>query len=107
VKAPFSLGGWGKVVNTVGIVYGGAMIVKFAWPRVASNPTPLQTAPATPPRKPRAAPLLNFHIGFVNHIPVLYTVLAVVLILGILYYGLVQRNKKLPPVQVPAESGRP
>ena len=30
---------WGLVVNIVGLLYGGAMLVNFAWPRVASNPT--------------------------------------------------------------------
>ena len=38
VKSPFALGRWGKVVNTLGILYGGAMLVNFAWPRAASNP---------------------------------------------------------------------
>jgi hypothetical protein len=94
VKAPFSLGGWGKPVNLIGLLYGGAMIVNFAWPRAASNPTPNQTAGA-----------LSLGVGFLNKIPILYTVLGVVLILGILYYGLVQRRKNLPAVQIPSESG--
>ena len=98
VKAPFSLGSWGLPVNIIGIVYGGAMIVNFAWPRSASNPTPLQTLVGK-------SQLLNFHIAFLNKIPILYTVLGVVLILGILYYGLIQRRKDLPAITIPSETG--
>jgi amino acid transporter len=101
VKAPFSLGRWGTPVNIVGLLYGGAMLVNFAWPRAASNPTPNQTAIGTSP------PALSLGVAFLNKIPILYTVLGVVLILGILYYGLSQRRKNLPPVTIPAESGRP
>jgi amino acid transporter len=96
VKAPFSLGRWGTLINALGLLYGGAMIVNFAWPRAASNPTPNQTLGS-----------LSLGIGFLNKIPILYTVLGVVLIIGALYYVLVQRNKNLPPVQIPSESGRP
>ncbi|HXY42762.1 MAG TPA: APC family permease [Acidimicrobiales bacterium] len=96
VKAPFSLGRWGLPVNILGILYGVAMIINFAWPRAASNPTPNQTAGA-----------LSLGLHFLNKIPILYTVLGVVLILGILYYGLVQRRKDLPPITIPSESGPP
>ena len=43
-SAPFKLGRWGLLVNVVALLYGGAMLVNFAWPRVASNPEPSQTA---------------------------------------------------------------
>ncbi|MGH3285155.1 MAG: APC family permease, partial [Streptosporangiaceae bacterium] len=42
-QAPFRLGRWGMLVNILGLVYGGAMLINFAWPRVASNPKPNQT----------------------------------------------------------------
>ena len=42
-RAPFRLGRWGMLVNVVALVYGGAMLVNFAWPRAASNPKPNQT----------------------------------------------------------------
>src|ERR1700729_2135485 len=41
-KAPFKLGRWGMLVNIVALLYGGAMLVNFAWPRIASNPKPNQ-----------------------------------------------------------------
>jgi amino acid transporter len=96
VDAPFKLGKWGPAINALGLAYGGAMLVNFAWPRVASNPTPKQTGG-----------LLSLGSSFLNGIPILYTVLVFVLIIGLLYYVLVQRNKNLPPVQIPSESGRP
>ena len=37
-SAPFRLGRWGMLVNILGLLYGGAMLINFAWPRVASNP---------------------------------------------------------------------
>ncbi len=42
-RAPFRLGRWGMLVNIVALVYGGAMLVNFAWPRAASNPKANQT----------------------------------------------------------------
>src|SRR5260221_3810440 len=31
VKAPFSLGRWGTLINSVALVYGGVMIINFLW----------------------------------------------------------------------------
>ncbi len=45
-SAPFRLGRWGLLVNVVALLYGGAMLVNFAWPRAASNPKPNQTGGA-------------------------------------------------------------
>ena len=42
-KAPFSLGRWGIPVNVLALAWGGGMLINFAWPRVATNPTPAQT----------------------------------------------------------------
>ncbi|HEY1619678.1 MAG TPA: amino acid permease, partial [Streptosporangiaceae bacterium] len=88
--APFRLGGWGLLVNIVGLLYGGAMLVNFAWPRIQSNMTPNQTDG-----------LLDFHIGFLNKIPVLWTVLGVILIIGIVYYLAAGRRKSVAPVITP------
>jgi urea carboxylase system permease len=94
VASPFKLGRWGMTINILALLYGGAMLINFAWPRAASNPEPNQTAGA-----------LSLGIAFLNKIPILYTVLAVILIIGVLYFFLVQERKDLPPVHVPAESG--
>jgi amino acid transporter len=93
VQSPFKLGVWGPIVNVLALAYGGAMLVNFAWPRPASNPTPNQTLGS-----------LSLGLHFLNKIPILYTVLAFILIIGFLYYALFETRKNIQ-VQVPAESG--
>ncbi len=80
--APFKLGKWGIPVSVLGLAWGGGMLVNFAWPRPQSNPTPLQTGK-----------VLDFHWGWLNHRPVLWTVFIVIAGVGTLYYVLVQRKK--------------
>jgi urea carboxylase system permease len=81
-RAPFSLGRWGVPVNILALAWGGGMLVNFAWPRVATNPTPDQTGLG-----------LNFHWGWLNHRPVLWTALVVILLVGAIYHALFQRRK--------------
>jgi hypothetical protein len=90
VKAPFSLGRWGPVVNAVGLLYGGAMLINFAWPRAASNPKPEQTGG-----------LLSLGLGFLNKIPILWSVLVFIVLIGAIYYFAVGRNKVMAPVTTP------
>jgi amino acid transporter len=80
--APFSLGRWGIPVSLLGLAWGGGMLVNFAWPRAASNPTPSQTGN-----------LLNFHWAWLNHRPVFWTTFVVVAGIGAIYFALVQRRK--------------
>ena len=95
-EAPFKLHRWGLVVNIIGLLYGGAMLVNFAWPRVQSNPTPKQDGL-----------LLNFHIGFLNGIPILWTVLIFLLLVGGIYYAITGRRKQFAQVTVPADEPVP
>ena len=95
-SAPFRLGRWGMAVNIVGLIYGGAMLINFAWPRAASNPKPNQTAGA-----------LNFHIDFLNKIPILWTVFVFVVVVGAIYYLAVGRRKEFAPVIAPAGDDAP
>ena len=90
-KAPFSLGKWGLPVNILAIAWGGGMLINMMWPRVATNPRPKEL-PGT----------LNFHWHWLNSQPVLWTVLAVILVVGGIYYGLVQRTK---PAHMQAPEG--
>jgi len=92
-RTPFRLGKWAMAVNIAALVYGGAMLVNFAWPRAESNPEPSQTAGA-----------LSLGVAFLNKIPILYTVLAFLLIIGVLYYFIWEVRKPLPVVP-PAETG--
>jgi amino acid transporter len=81
-KAPFSLGKWGLPLTVLALAYGGAMFVNMLWPRAATNPRPGTEAPG-----------LNFHWHWLNSQPVLWSVLGVIVIVGAIYFVLVQRNK--------------
>jgi amino acid transporter len=88
-SAPFKLGRWGLLVNAVALIYGGAMIINFAWPRAASNPKPNQTAG-----------LLK--LGFLDGIPILWIVVVFIALVGAIYYLVVGRSKTFAPVTVPS-----
>jgi amino acid transporter len=92
VKAPFRLGRWGLLVNVVALLYGGAMLVNFAWPRVESNPKPEQTGG-----------LLSFGLSFLDKIPILWTVVVVIVLIGAIYYLIVGRTKAFAPVTAPSD----
>jgi amino acid transporter len=81
-KVPFSLGRWAIPVNILGLVWGGSMLVNFMWHRVETNPKPNELEG-----------LLEFG-GFVDKIPIQWSVLGAVLILGALYYGV--RHSRIP-----------
>ena len=81
-KAPFALGRWAMPLNLLALAWGGGMLINFAWPRVATNPTPKETGLG-----------LNFHWNWLNNRPVLWTVLVVILLVGGLYYVLVQHKR--------------
>jgi amino acid transporter len=91
--APFKLGRWGMVVNILGLLYGGAMLINFAWPRAASNPTPTQSG--------------VLHLGFLNGVPILWTVFAVVVLIGAIYYLAVGRTKQFASVVTPSGDDEP
>ncbi len=99
-SAPFRLGRWGLLVNALGLLYGGAMLVNFAWPRAASNPEPNQTVIG-------GVQSLDFHIGFLNKIPILWTVVVVIALIGLIYYLAAGRKKEFAPVITPAADDAP
>jgi amino acid transporter len=90
-KAPFSLGRWGLPLNVLALAYGGSMLVNIAWPRAATNPRPATEAPA-----------LDFHWHWLNSQPVLWSTLGVIVVVGAIYYVLVQRTQ---PAHVQAPDG--
>ncbi len=99
-SAPFKLRRWGLVLNIVALLYGAAMLVNFAWPRAASNPEPNQTVLA-------GVQLVNFHMGWLNKIPILWSVLVFVLVIGVIYYLAVGRSKEFAAVTAPADEPVP
>ncbi len=99
-RAPFRLGGWGPVVNVLGLAYGAAMLVNFGWPRAASNPEPRQTVVS-------GSQLLNLHWRFLNDVPILWTVFIVIIAIGALYYLITGRRKRFAAVTVPADEPAP
>ena len=95
--APFSLGRWGLPVTLLGIAWGGGMLINFAWPRAASNPTPYQVVNATTGHLQ-----LNFGWHWLNNRPVLWTVAITITLVGAAYFLLVQRRK---PAHLEAPEG--
>jgi amino acid transporter len=95
-SAPFKLGRWGILVNVLALLYGGAMIINFAWPRVASNPKPNQTGG-----------LLSFGMSWLDGIPILWSVFLFIVIVGVLYYLAAGRRKEFAPVVAPEGDDAP
>ena len=58
-----------------------------------SNPKPNQTAPPAQ---------LDFHLSFLNGIPILWTVAVVIVLIGAIYYLTVGRAKAFAPVTAPS-----
>ncbi len=96
ISAPFKLGRWGILVNVLALLYGGAMIINFAWPRVASNPKPSQTGG-----------LLSFGMSWLDNIPILWSVFLFIVIVGVIYYLATGRRKEFAPVVAPEGDDAP
>lgn len=90
-KSPFSLGKWAIPLNVLALAWGGGMLINFAWPRAATNPTPDETDRA-----------LNFHWDWLNGRPVLWTAAITIVLVGAIYFVLVQRHK---PAHLQAPEG--
>ena len=81
--APFKLGSWGMVVTILGLVYGIAMEINFLWPRDAS------AGGQNPPLS--ALPNITFP-SFMQNIPIYEFTLALILIVGAVYWAAAQRR---------------
>jgi amino acid transporter len=78
--APFKLGSWGMIVNVLALAWGGSMLVNFLWPRGASNPN-LSALPNIP------------DLGPLGNVPIFEATVAVILIVGAIYYAIGQRGR--------------
>ena len=94
-SAPFKLGSWGTIVNILALVWGVAMEINFLWPRnlsVGGQNPPLSALP-------------NVSIGgAVGNIPVFEFTLGLILLVGLVYYLVAQRNAPETPAIQPAQS---
>ncbi|HWO93007.1 MAG TPA: amino acid permease [Methylomirabilota bacterium] len=87
-SAPFKLGQWGTIINILGLIWGVAMEINFLWPRNA----------AVGGQNPPMSALPNVTIGgFVGSIPVYEFTLGVILLVGLIYYLIAQRNAAETP----------
>ncbi|TAN34635.1 amino acid permease [bacterium] len=89
--APFKLGSWGTIVNLLGLLWGGSMLVNFLWPRLSSNP-PLSSLPNVP------------NLGPLGGIPIFEATIGVIVLVGLIYYALAQRGMPDTAAIQPAEA---
>ncbi len=80
-RAWFSLGRWAMPVNIIALLYGGAMLVNFAWPRLATNPA----------LSAGFSGLADWPL--IGGTPIFELSVAVLLIVGGLYWLTVQRRR--------------
>ena len=66
--------------------------------RIISNPKPIQTDYYI-----QGDQLVDFKIDVLNKIPVIWTVFAVILIAGAIYYFAVQKKKPCEPARLPPD----
>jgi amino acid transporter len=94
-SAPFKLGQWGTIINILGLIWGVAMEINFLWPRNA----------AVGGQNPPMSALPNVTIGgFIGGIPVYEFTLGVILLVGVIYYVIAQRNAPETPAIQAAQS---
>jgi amino acid transporter len=91
-SAPFKLGSWGTIVNILALVWGISMEINFLWPRNASVGG--QNPPLT-----ALFPNIGDALG---SIPVFEATLAVIVIVGAIYYFIAQRGRDNSPAMSPA-----
>lgn len=82
--AVFSLGRWAVLINIAALLYGGAMLINFAWPRPASNPP--------------FASLASWSSGIpiLGGAPIFETYIVLLLLVGGAYWYGVQRHRSEP-----------
>jgi len=89
--AAFKLGSWGAVINALGLVWGGGMLVNFLWPRGSSNP-PISVLPQV------SLP------GALGGVPIFEATLVVIVVVGAVYYLIALRGAPASPAARPPEA---
>jgi len=91
-KAAFNLGGWGMVVNILGLIYGGVMLVNFAlWQYGAfgdwGNALRANTNPTID-----SLSIFGISLSSLPQLPLYETFLALILVVGVVYYAVALRG---------------
>jgi amino acid transporter len=94
-ETPFKLGSWGTIVNVLALVWGGSMLINFLWPRDSS--VGLQNPPLN------QLPNINLP-GFLGNLPFIETTIFLVLVIGVIYWAVAQRQAAEAPAIAPAEA---
>jgi hypothetical protein len=101
--APFKLGAWGKVVNVLALLWGGLMILNLGWWTSDSASLRVLTNPKASQSDYGFGQLVDFHIAFLNSIPLMELIIGVVVIAGAIYYITVGKDKEFAAVTPPEE----
>jgi hypothetical protein len=72
------------IINLLGLAWGGSMLVNFLWPRPASNPS------VNAVLLPGGGSLG----GFGDSVPIFELVVALIVVIGAVYYFVAQRGKQ-------------
>jgi amino acid transporter len=100
-SAPFKLGQWGPIVSILGLVWGISMEINFLWPRNASvggqNP-PLSALPNATGTGTIGVP------SPIGDIPIYELTLAIIIVVGAVYWAFAQRHAPETPQIQAAEA---
>jgi amino acid transporter len=100
-SAPFKLGQWGPIVSILGLVWGISMEINFLWPRNASvggqNP-PLSALPNATGTGTIGVP------SPIGDIPIYELTLAIIIVVGAVYWAFAQRHAPEAPQIQAAEA---
>ena len=100
-NAPFRLGSWGTIVNILALVWGVAMEINFLWPR--DFPAGGQNPPLSILPNFTATGTLGIQ-GPLGSLPIYETTLAIIIIVGAVYYLIAQRKPASTPTVKPADA---
>ena len=98
-SAPFKIGQWGTIVNILALVWGVAMEINFLWPRnvaVGAQNPPLSFLLSVGSNVTYTGPLADA--------PLYELTLGVILLVGVIYYVIAQRNAPETKAVLPAEA---
>jgi amino acid transporter len=98
-SAPFKLGQWGTIVNILALVWGVAMEINFLWPRnlaVGAQNPPLSFLLSVGSNVTYTGPLAGA--------PLYELTLGVILLVGVIYYVIAQRNAPETRAVLPSEA---